>query len=51
MQRNMLIDSDSTDAEIERGFAQFESGEFKSEEEFRRSMDKRKAEWLGEHRS
>ncbi len=41
--------ADSVDAKIERGFAQFKSGEYKSEEEFRRSMEQRKAEWLGDH--
>ena len=34
---------------IERGFAQFERGEFFSPEQSRSDLEKRKAEWLREH--
>jgi Arc/MetJ-type ribon-helix-helix transcriptional regulator len=35
---------------IERAFGQFERGEFFSAEESRANMERRKAEWLREHR-
>jgi putative addiction module CopG family antidote len=35
---------------IERAFAQFERGEFFSAEESRANMEKRKAEWLRDHK-
>jgi predicted transcriptional regulator len=35
---------------IERGFAQFERGEFFTDEESRANLEKRKAEWLAKRR-
>ena len=38
------------EAKIERAFGQFERGEFLSAEDSRANMEKRKGEWLAEHR-
>jgi Arc/MetJ-type ribon-helix-helix transcriptional regulator len=46
-----LLDQKGTlEAKIERAFGQFERGEFLSAEDSRKDMEKRKGEWLAEHR-
>ena len=46
----LLDQKDTIEAKIERAFAQFERGEFLSAEYSRADMEKRKGQWLAEHR-
>ncbi len=46
-----LYDSkDEINDKLERAFAQFDRGEFRTATESRAYMEKRKAEWLAEHK-